>query len=47
MKTIILLILTTLGGALLLTSCNTVTGMGEDLQRAGEGIENTGQGRSW
>lgn len=34
-------------GSLALSSCNTVSGLGEDLQRTGEGIENKSQGRSW
>jgi predicted small secreted protein len=34
-------------GALALSSCNTVAGFGEDVQRMGEGVENSGEGRSW
>jgi predicted small secreted protein len=44
-KTILLLLLGL--GSLALASCNTVAGFGEDIQRAGEGLENTGQGRQW
>ena len=33
--------------SLALASCNTMAGLGEDIQRAGEGLENTGQGRQW
>ena len=32
---------------LALSSCNTVAGFGQDVQRAGEGLENTGEGRDW
>ena len=46
LRTIIFLVLAA-AGALVVSSCNTVSGMGEDLQRAGQGIENTSQGRSW
>lgn len=45
-RTMILLVLAGLG-SLALVSCNTVAGMGQDMQRAGEGIENTGEGRQW
>ena len=31
------------GGLLLVTGCNTVKGMGQDLKRAGEKIERTAQ----
>lgn len=34
-------------GAAALPACNTVSGIGRDLQRAGEGLENTGEGRTW
>jgi predicted small secreted protein len=34
-------------GALLMVSCETFAGMGRDIQRAGEGIENSGEGRQW
>ena len=33
--------------SLILASCNTMSGLGQDMQRAGEGIENTGEGRDW
>ena len=33
--------------SLALSSCNTVAGLGQDVQRAGEGLENTGEGRTW
>ena len=42
-----ILLLTAAAGALLLSSCNTVSGFGQDMQRAGQGLENTGQGRNW
>ena len=42
-----ILVLLAAAGSLLFGACNTVSGFGEDLQRAGEGLENTGQGRSW
>ena len=34
-------------GALLMVSCETFAGMGRDIQRAGQGMENSGQGREW
>ena len=34
-------------GSLIVASCNTITGVGKDLQRAGEGLENTSEGRDW
>jgi predicted small secreted protein len=37
MKTIVALMM---GSILLLTGCNTVKGVGQDLQKAGEKIEN-------
>jgi predicted small secreted protein len=37
MKTIVALMM---GSLLLLTGCNTVKGVGQDLQKAGEKIEN-------
>lgn len=45
-RTTILLLFAALA-SLALNSCNTVAGFGEDMQRAGEGLENTGQGRQW
>ena len=45
-RTTFLLILAAVG-SLALASCNTMAGLGEDIQRAGEGLENTGQGRQW
>ena len=45
-RTIILLVLAGFG-SLVMASCNTIAGMGQDMQRAGEGIENTGEGRNW
>ncbi len=33
--------------SLILASCNTVSGFGKDMQNAGEGIENSGEGRDW
>lgn len=38
-----LLLVTAAAAALLLTSCNTVSGFGRDVQRAGEGLERTGE----
>lgn len=37
-----ILLLLSILGALSLTSCNTVSGVGRDLQRAGQGIEGAG-----
>lgn len=45
-RTTLFLILAALG-SLGLVSCNTVAGFGEDIQRAGQGLENTGEGRQW
>ena len=45
-RTIIFLLLAGFG-SFAFSSCNTFAGMGQDLQRAGEGIENTGQGQQW
>lgn len=30
-----------------LSSCNTYIGLGKDLQKLGEGMENTGYGTGW
>lgn len=30
-----------------LSSCNTYIGMGRDIQKLGEGIQNTGYGSGW
>ncbi|NWK57478.1 entericidin A/B family lipoprotein [Verrucomicrobiaceae bacterium N1E253] len=30
-----------------LSSCNTYIGMGRDIQKLGEGIQNTGYGTGW
>jgi len=38
-KTTILLALLSLGSALLFSSCHTVTGLGEDIQKGGQAIE--------
>jgi predicted small secreted protein len=42
-----LFLLLAAAGSLLLASCNTVSGFGQDVQRAGQGLENKGQGRDW
>lgn len=42
-----LIILLSVFVSLALSSCNTVAGFGQDVQRAGEGLENTGEGRDW
>lgn len=40
--------LTALGSiALLLPSCNTFIGVGQDFKRLGEGMEHTGRGKTW
>lgn len=41
------LLLLAAAGSLLLASCNTVSGFGQDMQRAGQGLDNTSQGRNW
>ncbi len=46
LQTTILLIIAG-AASLFFSSCNTFAGLGQDVQRAGEGIENTGQGRQW
>jgi predicted small secreted protein len=33
--------------SLLFASCNTISGLGQDMQRAGQGMENKSQGRNW
>lgn len=38
-----LLLLAVAAGSLLFASCNTVSGFGRDMQRAGEGLERTGE----
>lgn len=38
-KSTILLTLLSLGTALLFASCNTMSGLGEDIQRGGQAIE--------
>lgn len=30
-----------------LASCNTISGLGQDIQRTGQGVENLSQGRHW
>ena len=42
-----LLLLVAGAGALLMVSCETFAGMGRDMQRAGEGLENSSEGREW
>lgn len=34
-------------GLITTTSCNTMIGMGRDLQQVGRGFENKGNGRAW
>ena len=46
LRTKILLLLAA-SATLCLASCNTMNGLGKDMQRAGQGIENTSQGQSW
>ena len=46
LRTKILLLLAA-SATLLFASCNTMTGLGQDMQRAGEGIENRSQGQPW
>jgi len=33
--------------AFLLSSCNTMVGMGRDFQRLGQGVENSAYGKKW
>jgi predicted small secreted protein len=42
-----LLLFALAAGALLLTSCNTVSGFGQDMQRAGEGLERSSERHSY
>ena len=42
-----LLLIVAGAGALLMVSCETFAGMGRDIQRVGEGMENSGEGREW
>ena len=45
-RTTILLVLAGVS-SLLLASCNTVQGFGQDIERTGQGLENASQGRDW
>lgn len=42
-----LLLILSAAAALLLSSCNTIVGMGRDAQRLGQGVENTAYGNKW
>ena len=43
-KTPLLLLLLSLGTALAVSSCNTMSGLGEDIQRGGAALERGAQG---